>query len=148
MFLEVFILFISRPEVCNFIKKENLAQMYSCEFCEISKNTFFIEHLWVTASGPCRSHQPIGYHLTEAVSRVVLQKKMFLEISRNPLCQILVLITFRPQVCNFIKKETLAQLFSCESCEISKNTCFTEHLWATASDLRVEHDAFCHKVLL
>ena len=28
----------------------------------------------------------------------------------------------------FIKKETLAQVFSCEVCEISKNICFTEHL--------------------
>ena len=26
---------------CNFIKKKALAQMFSCEFCEISKNTFF-----------------------------------------------------------------------------------------------------------
>ena len=34
----------------NFIKKEALAQMLSCEFCEISKNTSFTEHLWVTAS--------------------------------------------------------------------------------------------------
>ena len=25
--------------------KETLAQMFSCEFCEILKNTFFIEHL-------------------------------------------------------------------------------------------------------
>ena len=24
--------------------------MFSCEFCEISKNTFFTEHLWTTAS--------------------------------------------------------------------------------------------------
>ena len=32
---------------CNFIKKETLAQVFSCEFCEISKNTFFFtEHLW------------------------------------------------------------------------------------------------------
>ena len=30
---------------------------------------------------------------------------------------------------NFIKKETLAQVFSYEFCEISKNTVFTEHLW-------------------
>ena len=35
---------------CNFIKKETLAQVFSCEFCEISKNTFFTEHLLVTAS--------------------------------------------------------------------------------------------------
>ena len=24
---------------------------FSCEFCEISKNTFFIDRLWTTASG-------------------------------------------------------------------------------------------------
>ena len=35
-----------RPQDCNFIKKEALAQVFSCEFCEISKNTLFIEHLW------------------------------------------------------------------------------------------------------
>ena len=35
---------------CNFLKKEALAQVFSCEFREISKNTFFIEHLWATAS--------------------------------------------------------------------------------------------------
>ena len=37
-------------ETCNFIKKETLAQVFSCEFCEISKNTFFTEHLRMTAS--------------------------------------------------------------------------------------------------
>ena len=42
---------------------------------------------------------------------------------------------FRPQTCNFVKKETLTQVFSCEFSEISKNTLFTEHLWATASGL-------------
>ena len=31
----------------------------------------------------------------------------------------------------FIKKETLAQVFSYEPSEISKNTFSTEHLWAT-----------------
>ena len=32
---------------CNFVKKETLAQMFSCEFCKISKNTFFKEHVLV-----------------------------------------------------------------------------------------------------
>ena len=32
------------------IKKDTLAQVLSCKFCEISKNTFFKEHLWTTAS--------------------------------------------------------------------------------------------------
>ena len=38
------------PEACSFIKQEALAQVFPCEFCEISKSTFFTEHLLVTAS--------------------------------------------------------------------------------------------------
>ena len=34
----------------NFIKKEPLAQVFSCEFSKTSKNTFFTEHVWTTAS--------------------------------------------------------------------------------------------------
>ena len=37
----------------------------------------------------------------------------------------------------FLKKDTLAKVFSCEFCEIFKNTLLTEHLWATASELKV-----------
>ena len=33
-----------------FIKKETLTQVFSCEFCEISKNSFLTEHLKATAS--------------------------------------------------------------------------------------------------
>ena len=29
---------------------EALAQVFSCEFCEISKNAFLTEHVWATAS--------------------------------------------------------------------------------------------------
>ena len=42
---------------------------------------------------------------------------------------------------NFIKKETLAQVFPCELCEIS----FTEHLLETASKLAI---VFCFNVCL
>ena len=31
------------------LKKTTLAQVYSCEFCEISKNAFFREHFWASA---------------------------------------------------------------------------------------------------
>ena len=37
-------------KACNCIKKETLAQVLSGQFCEISKNPFFTEHLWTTAS--------------------------------------------------------------------------------------------------
>ena len=40
-----------RPHACNFIEIETLAQVFSCEFREISKNTFLTEHVWATASG-------------------------------------------------------------------------------------------------
>ena len=44
----------SRPDVfggaCNFIKKETLAQVFSSEFCKISKNTFFYRTPLVAAS--------------------------------------------------------------------------------------------------
>ena len=39
------------------------------------------------------------------------------------------------EACSFIKKEALAQVFSCEFCKIFKNTIFTEHLRATLSAL-------------
>ena len=39
-----------RAWACNFIQKDALAQVLSCKFCEIFKNTFFTEHLWTTAS--------------------------------------------------------------------------------------------------
>ena len=43
-----------------------------------------------------------------------------------------VATSYRPQACNVIKKQTLAKVFSCDFCEISKNTLFTDHLWTTA----------------
>ena len=36
--------------VCNFIKIETPAQVFSYKFCETSKNTFFAEHVWAAAS--------------------------------------------------------------------------------------------------
>ena len=37
----------------NFIKKETLAQVLSCEFCKISKNTFSYRTLPLAASDAC-----------------------------------------------------------------------------------------------
>ena len=39
-----------KKETCNFVKKEALAQVFACEFCQISENNFFKEHLRTTAS--------------------------------------------------------------------------------------------------
>ena len=32
-------------KACNFIKKEGLKNVFSSEFCDFFRNTFFIEHL-------------------------------------------------------------------------------------------------------
>ena len=36
----------NHSRACNFIKKDTPAQVFSCEYCEIFKNRFFIEHFW------------------------------------------------------------------------------------------------------
>ena len=38
-------------KVATVLKKETLTQMFSSEFCEISRNNFFIEHIGATAFG-------------------------------------------------------------------------------------------------
>ena len=72
--------------------------------------------------------------LQEAATRAVLSKKVFSEISQNSQENTCARVSFLIKLQAF-KKEALAQVFSCEFCEISKNTFFTEHLWATASVL-------------
>ena len=67
----------------------------------------------------------------EAVAQRCSVKEVFLQISQNSQENTCARVSFlrKPQACNFIKKETLAQVFSCEFCKISKNTFFIEHLW-------------------
>ena len=49
-------------QVCNFTKKETLALVFACEFCAISKNTYFTEYLRTTASSlvPCVRYFPVN----------------------------------------------------------------------------------------
>ena len=62
----------------------------------------------------------------EAVVRKCSVRKVFLQIlqisQENTCARVSFLIKLQAKACNFIKKETLAQVFSCEFCEISKNT--------------------------
>ena len=64
---------------------------------------------------------------SKVATRGVLKKKVLLEILQNSQKSTCARVSF------FIKKETLAQVFPCEFCKISKNTIFTQHLWTTAS---------------
>ena len=71
-----------------------------------------------------------GFEQTEAFVQRCSVKTVFLKISQNSRENTLARVYL-----NFIKKETRAQVFSCEFCEISKKIFFAEHLRATASSL-------------
>ena len=69
------------------------------------------------------------YFITVAVVRRCSVKKVFLEITQNLQKNTCARVFFfykaaglKPEACNFIKEETLAFVFSCEFCNISKNT--------------------------
>ena len=78
--------------------------MFSYEFCKVSKNTFFTEHLWMTASVWCKTELDFWFKKcsSEATTRVDL----------------------------FVLNETPEQALSCE---FFKDAFLTEHLQATAS---------------
>ena len=61
-------------------------------------------------------------HLKCSVRKGVLRS--FAKFTGKHLCQTLFWQSCRPDACNFIKKETLAPVFTCEYCGISKNTFF------------------------
>ena len=64
--------------------------------------------------------------LTEALTRGVLRKKVFLKISENS----------HENTCARVLRLKAHVLFSCEFSEIFKNTFFTEHHWTTATDTK------------
>ena len=74
--------------------------------------------------------------LSEAVVRRCSVKKVFSAISQNSQERTYARVSFLK---NFIKKETLAQVFSCEFCKISKNTFFHRTPLVAASVLCKEY---------
>ena len=61
----------SRPQACNFIKKESLAHVFSCKFCEITKNTFFTEHFrWLLLL-----RETIAWDISTETSEMILKRK-------------------------------------------------------------------------
>ena len=65
-----------RPEDYNFIKKETLVQAFSYEFCEISKNTFFTEHLRLTIPEVIRNlMNQIPYAVSKKKKKLTFEKR-------------------------------------------------------------------------
>ena len=73
----------------------------------------------------------------------VFFKKVFLKISQNSQENNCARVSFSIKLaCNFIKKETLAQVFSCEFCKIFKNTFFRRTPPVAASEISSGVDVF------
>ena len=54
----VYLIKVTSFEASNFMKKETLAQVFSCEFCKISKiSNLFYKNLWATDSASSFSQQ-------------------------------------------------------------------------------------------
>ena len=74
----------------------------------------------------------------EAVTRRYSAKKVFLEVSQNSqentCARVSFLIKLLASGCNFIEKETLAHVFSCEFCEVSENTFYYRTPLVAASE--------------
>ena len=76
-----------------FFKKVALAQVFPCEFSEISKNTFFTEHLRATASDPnevknCKKQfnpgaQPYIIFVYNIVSFCIKSKRIYNSVCRH-----------------------------------------------------------------
>ena len=49
-YIKGFLEILQSSQACNFIKKEPLTQVFSCEFCKIFKNTFLYRTLLTVAS--------------------------------------------------------------------------------------------------
>ena len=93
--------------------------------------TFSPLYFWKDLRKTFTAQKAFHFYL-EAANGSVLLEKLFRETSQNSLENIcaepLFLIKSETPPATLLKKEILAQVFSCEFCEISKNTFFKEHL--------------------
>ena len=85
------------------------------------------------ALGGCNHTNP------EAVARRCSVKKVLLEISQNSQENTRARVSFLKK---FIRKATVAHVFSCEFCLISKNNFFAEHLRTATSEKMLQFRDF------
>ena len=62
-----------RPSSLNFIDKETPTQVFSCEYCKISKSNFFVEHLqWLLLKYQVPNH----YYVNETYTPTIRHRKV------------------------------------------------------------------------
>ena len=64
----------------------------------------------------------------------------FAKFTGNTCPRIFFFIKLQAKACNVLKKETLEHVFSCEFCEISKNTLSYRTLLMAASEITVKYE--------
>ena len=96
-----------------FIEKETPTRLVSCEFYEIFKSIFFY-----------RAPLVVHKHPPEVFYKKRCSQKFHNIHRKTTVPESLFKQSCRPQPCNFIKKETLAQVFACEFCKVSYRTTF------------------------
>ena len=107
--------------ICFFIYLCNWLEHFCRRKCFYRSNIIL---LWNDLQQLIASYR--SSHRRCSVKKGVLRK--FAKFTGKHLCQSL----FLNKVAGALK-EALAQVFSCEFCEFSKNSFLTEHVWATAS---------------
>ena len=72
-----------RPQTCNLIEKKTLAQVFSCEFCEISMKNIFHRTPLVAASVQINWEEDIGSILSTCLKHLVPFYKVASRKSKN-----------------------------------------------------------------
>ena len=78
-----------------------------------------VYHLAVKFECWCKYYKYLCWKCRSSCSEVFL--KISLDSQENTCARISFLIKLQVRACNFIKRETLVQVFSCAFCEISNN---------------------------
>ena len=120
--------------ICSKSTLETLEKVVLSVMQEGEINLFSESSQWEHLSGFQMIIGSRSSHQSSSITKGVFRN--FPKFTGKHLWQSLFLIRlqasgFRPGT--LLKKETLVQVLSCESCEIAKNTFFKEHLRTTAS---------------
>ena len=116
---------------CNFIKKEPLAQVFSCEFCEISKNTFFT--FLQNTSGGCLC--------------MYIKSKIKVDISFSNLCWIVSLCIEYGYYCNCYR-HYINQLNKYENKNRGVCVSFNWQVNTGFFDMKLRHNMYLSRLIL
>ena len=120
-----------------FCMRENLLNIFIVQYHTDLLIFFLVENCYTLS--PCYTISPFSTQQARITSPPCEVKELWITHDRtrpyHSACELLHMHLFLPKTgcclnSNFVKKETLAQVFSCEYREIFKNTFFTEHLCA------------------